>query len=114
MLKPGREAKIGETSTDKAGYVLEKVGFDGEAHPRANKHGWVYQHILVAEKKYGFPIDRGFTIHHKNAVRDDNRPENLELRMGNHGKGGDLLHTILRDPEHRMLARVILREYGEE
>lgn len=27
------------------------------------------------------------TVHHINGNREDNRPENLQLRSGNHGKG---------------------------
>lgn len=92
------------------GYVLEKR----REHHRANRYGWVYQHILVAEEKYGIPITREYTIHHKNRDRADNRPENLELRVGNHGKGGEPLHTLLAEPTLRAVAVSVLREYGYE
>jgi hypothetical protein len=106
----GNAHPIGTVLMDKAGYLTEKVGVGN--HLRADRYGWVFQHILIAEKKYGFSITREFTIHHKNKNRSDNRPENLELRVGNHGKGGDLLPTLLADSELQKEAAAILIEYG--
>jgi hypothetical protein len=91
------------------GYTLERR----RGHHRSDASGYVFQHILVAEEKYGFPITRDFTIHHRNGDRGDNRPENLELRYGNHGKGADVLDALLRVPDMRRRAVELLREYGE-
>jgi len=36
-----------------------------------------YEHIVVWEKAYG-PVPKGFEIHHRNEIKNDNRLENLE------------------------------------
>ena len=48
-------------------------------HPRGGKNRYVFEHILVAEDMLGRYLVKGETVHHRNGVRDDNRPENLEL-----------------------------------
>lgn len=52
-------------------YVLRRE------HPRANRGGYVYEHILVAEGMTGRTLTKGEVVHHINGVKHDNRPENL-------------------------------------
>lgn len=50
-------------------------------HPRvANaRNNYVFEHILVMEELLGRYLTPDETVHHRNGVRDDNRPQNLEL-----------------------------------
>jgi len=47
-------------------------------HPRYSTNG-LLEHVYIMEKRIGRPIREDEEIHHKNEIKDDNRPENLEL-----------------------------------
>lgn len=62
-------------------------------HPFANAVGRVSRSRLVLEEKLGRYLKEGYEPHHRNLIRDDDRPENLEeLSHVEHGK----LHAQLR------------------
>lgn len=75
----------GGRRVNKAGYVtLTNPDFPGrENHKRIQ----VEEHIVVMARHLGRPLYPGETIHHKNGIRHDNRIENLELWVRNHGAG---------------------------
>lgn len=62
---------------DKDGYIRVWA----PTHHRADNSGRVYEHIMVAEAAYGGPIAVKYHVHHINGVKDDNRPENLEVLL---------------------------------
>lgn len=47
--------------------------------PNADKYGKVLEHTVVMAGMIGRPLLPGENVHHKNGVRNDNRPKNLEL-----------------------------------
>jgi hypothetical protein len=58
------------------GYVLIRVGKD---HPLADVRGYAYEHRLVASKTIGRWVLPCEQVHHRNEIKTDNRPENLEV-----------------------------------
>lgn len=75
-------------------------------HPAARAVGYVAEHRLVMEKKIGRYLRPEETVHHMNGVRDDNRPENLELWTSRQPRGQRVSDLV-------EWANEILRLYGE-
>lgn len=50
-----------------------------KGHPLADKNGYVLEHRLVMEQKLGRKLLPHERVHHKNGIRSDNSPDNLEL-----------------------------------
>lgn len=76
--------------TDVEGYIMVKCPQD---HPRCyinnynRKRRYIQEHTLVMEKVLGRFLFPDENVHHINGIRNDNRPENLELWIKPHPTG---------------------------
>jgi hypothetical protein len=79
LLPQGRPRTVDRWVTKRDGYVCVWAPPD---HPRARTDGSILEHRLVAEQMLGRYLEEWEIVHHKNGLRTDNRPENLEVLDG--------------------------------
>lgn len=80
-------------------------------HPRAGSNGYVFEHVLVMEELLGRNLVPGETVHHRNGLRDDNRPQNLELWTRPQPSGIRAADAVAWARE--VLARYAMTEFDE-
>lgn len=80
----------GGATRQSKGYILILA----RSHPRANKRGYVYEHVLVAEKAFGRHLPGNAVVHHHDEIKDHNSSGNLVIcENGNYHR---LLHKRMR------------------
>ena len=75
-------------------------------HPRAWANGYVYEHILVLEKKLGRPLEPHEVSHHLDGNQLNNSPNNLIVMLHS---AHSSLHRLVTAPKsvHRCKAKHI-------
>lgn len=101
------DRKVEGNLFDDKGYVLIERPLD---HPgRISKVGKVKsrirEHILVMEKMLGRYLYSYEKVHHKNGIKADNKPDNLELWVRKHSDGVRVSDVYAKDID-RLLQRI--------
>lgn len=91
--KGPREARADPTPLGGSGYV--------------RVHGGGYAHRCIMEQILGRKLLLSETVHHRNGIRHDNRPENLELWCCDHSKGQRVRDLVA-------FAKDVLRNYDPQ
>lgn len=81
-----RQGQRGGTIKAHGGYLAVRVFPADPLFCMADVRGYVPEHRYVMARKLGRPLTEKETVHHKNGLKRDNDPENLQLRQGKHGK----------------------------
>jgi len=64
---------------DSQGYIYIQLRSDSPLWAMSNYAGYVREHRLVMARQLERPLERWEVVHHKNGIKDDNRPGNLVL-----------------------------------
>lgn len=100
----GRTARL--WFKDRKGYVWVKAPEHPNAKWTGGPKGYVQEHVKVMSEALGRPLRPGESVHHRNNLKDDNRPENLELWTSHQPKGARVQDMVA-------CCRWFLAEYGQ-
>jgi|APSaa5957512622_1039677.scaffolds.fasta_scaffold26741_4 hypothetical protein len=95
-----KHGKVGVSHSKKRPNGMGHISNDGyhyfykPEHPNAYKNGKVAAHVLVMTEIIGRPLCVGESVHHKNGIKTDNSPDNLELRTSFHPTGQSIKEMV--------------------
>ena len=107
LLPSGRKREAGWRKQESTGYILLVAP---EGHPHARADGTIFEHRLVMEQRLGRYLEEWELVHHKNGIRSDNRPENLELLDGRAKRPGGPGHPPGHEFDPAAAAQVLLQQ----
>lgn len=73
----------GGRKKSREGYSLVRLQPNHPLRCMAHRDGYVLEHRFVMAEQLGRPLTENEIVHHINNIRDDNRPENLQLLVRN-------------------------------
>lgn len=89
------------------GYVILQGMYDHPNRFASSRGGSMFEHTFVMSGHLGRALRPGEEVHHKNAIKHDNRIENLELWVKSQPAGARVSDLI-------EFALWVLAQYGEE
>lgn len=104
LLRTGEVGPAHPLPTRQSEQWINQDGYRKVHHPVTGK--WMFEHRLVMEQQIGRPLERHENVHHKNGIRLDNRPQNLELWVRTQPCGQRVQDLVA-------WARDVLARYGD-
>lgn len=95
----------------RGGYAWLSNQYD---HPNSRPNGKIPEHVFVMSQIIGRPLVSKEEVHHKNGIRDDNTPSNLELWSTSHPAGQRVEDKLRHAFEMIQLYSSLFPEIGKE
>lgn len=96
--------QLNDRYQDSNGYILIYQPHHRKAITSGSFKGYVYEHLIVAERFLGRPLSEGDVVHHLDRNRSNNSPDNLLIISGPmHVRLHSWLdkHEIIPSPSHQ-------------